>query len=1002
MTKNISIPDMISTNSKNQPIQESYFSKKITWSLVAICVLPFILNQFGIDFGSKSPPFDPSLQPTGPGALTDAMHKSLSGSFTHTILEWSAFCVAIFIGIFSFVHFNIRKDVTTPIIGAALFFAGSMDAFHTLAADRLIEAVADNQNLIPFTWAICRIFNILIMISGVTILLINKKKDSIEDKAGLQFIVLTSLVFGGVAFGIIQYCATSAGLPQTIFPEAIITRPWDIAPLVLYILAGLFVFPRLFKRDKNFITSALVISVIPHIATQVYMAFGSTALFDNNFNIAHFLKIVGYFVPFIGLSLEYLQTYRTEELTVSTLTSTQEELNKSRTQLQATLDGIAEAIITIDEQGYIRSVNPAVENIFQYPPSTLIGKNIKILMPEPFSSEHDQYIKNYLTSGISKIIGLRREAVGLRQDGTIFPLDLGINEMYLGETRMFTGIVRDITERRKIENERRHTVSVLGLTKNELENNRKRLQATLDGIAEAIITIDEQGYIRSVNPAVENIFQYPLSTLIGKNIKILMPEPFSSEHDQYIKNYLTSGVSKIIGIRREAVGLRQDGTIFPLDLGISEIYMGETRMFTGIVRDITLQKNVEEKIEKANRQTQQILNSAGEGIYGLDLDGNTMFVNSMAEQILGYKEEELLGKLQHAIIHHSKPDGAPYPHQDCHIHRSLRDGDVHRESGEVFWKKDGTPVPVEYVSTPIKENGKLQGVVVTFKDISERKRIERIIFEHTKDLKRANEMLFRSNKELDDFAYIVSHDLKEPLRGIYNYSAFLKEDYIDILDEEGKSKLETLERLSKRMEALINSILYFARLGRNEEIMTPVDINAVLTSTLENMTSLVKESNVNMRIAKDFPTVQGSETRIGEVFQNLIANAIKYNDKPDKWVEIGYTLEGNIPDNGMKPNPGKSSDNHFSPPIFYVKDNGIGILEKHFESLFRIFKRLNGKNKFSQGTGAGTTIVKKIIQQHSGKIWLESKVDEGTTFYFTLGGESRNENHQPKSLDSHS
>jgi two-component system sensor kinase FixL len=562
---------------------------------------------------------------------------------------------------------------------------------------------------------------------------------------------------------------------------------------------------------------------------------------------------------------------------------------------------------------------------------------------------------------------------------------------------LFISIIMELnhSQKRQIENE-------VHLQTQDLLESRARNKAVVDNVMDGVITIDERGVIESFNPAAATLFGYEPSGVIGKNVKMLMPEPYSSEHDQYLKNYLESGISKIIGIRREAVGLRQDGTTFPLDLGISEIYMGETRMFTGIVRDITLQKNAEEKIDKANRQTQQILNSAGEGIFGLDLEGNTTFLNITAERILGYKEEELLGKLKHSMIHHSKPDGTPYPHQDCHIYRSLRNGKVHRESEEVFWRKDGTPVPVEYVSTPIKQNEKLIGAVVTFKDISERKRVERMINAHTKDLKRANEMLFRSNKELDDFAYIVSHDLKEPLRGIYNYSAFLKEDYIDILDEEGKSKLETLERLSKRMEALINSILYFARLGRNEDIMKPVDINAVLTNTLENMTSLLKESNVDMRIAKDFPTVHGNETRIGEVFQNLIANAIKYNDKPDKWVEIGYTYDGNIPDNGMNANPGQSSDKHSSPSVFYVKDNGIGILEKHFESLFRIFKRLNGKNKFSQGTGAGTTIVKKIIEKHNGKIWLESNVGEGTTFYFTLGGESRNENHQLQSSNSHS
>jgi light-regulated signal transduction histidine kinase (bacteriophytochrome) len=184
--------------------------------------------------------------------------------------------------------------------------------------------------------------------------------------------------------------------------------------------------------------------------------------------------------------------------------------------------------------------------------------------------------------------------------------------------------------------------------------------------------------------------------------------------------------------------------------------------------------------------------------------------------------------------------------------------------------------------------------------------------------------------------------------------------------------------------------------------VAPVDLNKVLTVTLENMESLLKESKVDLRIAKDFPTVHGNETRIGEVFQNLIANAIKYNDKPDKWVEIGYTLNGNSPGSGMKPDSEKSSDNHSASPIFYVKDNGIGILEKHFDSLFRIFKRLNGKNKFSQGTGAGTTIVKKIIEQHNGRIWLESKIGEGTTFYFTLGGKSRNEIDQPKTFNSYS
>ncbi len=674
------------------------------------------------------------------------------------------------------------------------------------------------------------------------------------------------------------------------------------------------------------------------------------------------------------------------------------EAQKSlKTRSNAVLDNVIDGIITIDERGTIDSFNSAAERLFGYQASEVMGKNVNMLMPEPYHSEHDQYLKNYIESGVSKIIGIGREVVGLRKDGTTFPLDLGINEIYLGEKRMFTGIVHDTTERVMAE-------SQLISTNNQLNKNREQLMATFVNAFDAIITIDEKGLIQSLNPSAERTFQYISSELLGKNIKILMPEPFRSEHDRYLTNYLESGVKKIIGLRREAMGLRKDGTTFPLDLGISELYLGETRIFTGIVRDITEQKEVEKKLGQTMHETQLILESVGEGIYGLDLDGKTTFVNPTAERILGYKEEDLLGKLQHALIHHSKPDGTPYPRQDCQIYAALKDGKSHRESEEVFWRKEGTPVPVEYVSTPIKENGKLTGAVVTFRDISERKRNERTVNEYSQSLKKAVNSLYKSNKELDDFAYIVSHDLKEPLRGIYNYSSFIKEDYFDKLDEEGKSKLDTLERLSKRMESLINTILYYARLGRNDLNVQPVNLNRVLEDVLDNIQALIKDSKVEVRIPAPLPVENCDETLMKDVYQNLIANAIKYNDKSDKWVEIGYTSNenGNGQDSPMEPGSEKSPGNPSSSPVFYVKDNGIGIHEKYFDSLFRIFKRLNVRKKFSDGTGAGTTIVKKIIERHHGKIWLESKEGEGTTFYFTLGGESEHEQHQIQPLDSSS
>jgi len=242
-----------------------------------------------------------------------------------------------------------------------------------------------------------------------------------------------------------------------------------------------------------------------------------------------------------------------------------------------------------------------------------------------------------------------------------------------------------------------------------------------------------------------------------------------------------------------------------------------------------------------------------------------------------------------------------------------------------------------------------------------------VVLRKADELAQLNIELKRSNNELDAFAYIASHDLKEPLRGIHNYSNFLIEDYGEILNEEGREKLKTLIRLTQRMEDLIDSLLHFSRLGRVDLSMQHTDINGVVQRNLDLLSARIEEMKVEIRIPRPLPTVYCDRVQVGEVFNNLIANAIKYNDKPEKWIEIGY-IEAAAP----------------TPAIFYVRDNGIGIREKHFEAIFRIFKRLHGPSKYGGGTGAGLTITKKIVERHGGKIWVESTYGEGSTFYFTL------------------
>lgn len=231
----------------------------------------------------------------------------------------------------------------------------------------------------------------------------------------------------------------------------------------------------------------------------------------------------------------------------------------------------------------------------------------------------------------------------------------------------------------------------------------------------------------------------------------------------------------------------------------------------------------------------------------------------------------------------------------------------------------------------------------------------------------------RRNIELDAFAYIDSHDLKEPLRGIQNYSRFLLEDYAELIDESGRAKVQTMVRLSQKLESLLDSILYYSRVGRAELTLEEVDLQKVLDRALEVLAPRVAESRAEVRVPRRLTKAKADRERVGEIFVNLIANALKFNDKPNRWVEVGFEEARSGPDGTTEP------------AVFYVRDNGIGIPAKHHDTVFRIFKRLHGREAYGGGVGAGLSVVKKIVERHGGTIWLDSRQGAGTTFYFTLG-----------------
>ncbi|WP_054015080.1 PAS domain-containing hybrid sensor histidine kinase/response regulator [Pseudoalteromonas sp. R3] len=255
------------------------------------------------------------------------------------------------------------------------------------------------------------------------------------------------------------------------------------------------------------------------------------------------------------------------------------QLASQYSRLSAVINTVVDGIVTIDKKGVIETFNPAAERIFGYRKDQVIGHNVKMLMPEPYTAEHDYYLNSYLTTGSAKVIGLGREVVGQRADGALFPMELSVSEMQVDGEVMFTGIVRDISD--------------IVEQKSLLGDQVARIKAIIETVIDGIITIDEYGVIESFNPAAEKIFGYKTDEVIANNIKMLMPKPYQQEHDQYLNNYKVSGIKKVIGSGREVLGQRKDGSVFPLSLSISEMNINNKKMFTGIVRDITEQKKYE-------------------------------------------------------------------------------------------------------------------------------------------------------------------------------------------------------------------------------------------------------------------------------------------------------------------------------------------------------------------------------------------------------------------------
>ncbi len=1241
-----------SNNSKNAKWFFSHFTRLHSTILVIfICLLPVTLNLFGVDFASTKTPI-PIEKITSNTISANDLFYALSGALHHTILEWSAVILAMLAFVISIVHYRIRGDVAIPVIGMALFCAGSVDAFHTLAATRILEAKAANTDFIPFTWAFSRIFNSIIMITGTLLSFwLYKKYDhpnSVnegQNKHG-KTLILIGFCFVLVAYISVHLAANSESLPQTMFTKALITRPYDVLPLGFFILAGVL-FWNLYRINPSLAKFGLLLSVCPEIITQIHMAFGSAALFDNHFNIAHALKIVAYGSVFLGIAFDLKANIATQSVSkevtkqfdTNALVSKKAipgiiEIGKTKHSLiaQISAGGFLLAIsITIlvtmlfyneSERLLIQQehkeltieaklVEPIIEQLYsqayadllflsntppvmglikaheandqvnyqlwhqrltqifielskakkqyfqlsyvkfdnngselakvknigngpiQTPNSrlskgstdiinatsnlnlgevyfssiALLKENERLISPQRpllsvatpvFSSLGEVFgaivIKvdfNHLAKELKSSLPAELSYFLANQNGDYlvhpdpektFAFEFGepvliqdeflqikeamnndLQETYLDDVfikeSQYVGqyhlmdldrfghtksirlvILRDLSsmladlESLKIRSvllgfaltivafgltllvSRRiaNPINSIITTLEEYENNntsignlpiglnneigimarnfhnlfirmedsllqhirlnqesefaRERVSAILNSTVDAFITINEKSNITSFNQAAESMFGCKEADVIGENVKLLMPSSYATEHDNFIENNRTSGIDKIIGIGRELEAIHKSGHVFPIHLAITKVEGEEGVTYTGVIRDISKEKTLEEQrlqrekeIEKINERIGLATQAANIGIWEFDL---TKFSSDWDEGMHNLYGLDSSKTSPETIDWHS------FLHPDD-IERSV--ALMTQATEQVINFSDEYRIvladnQVKYIKAvgvvKADDKGVASKIIGVNYDISEIK-LAALAHLHAKEAAEA------TAQHKAEFLASMSHEIRTPMNGVLGMLGLLNRSK---LDEDQQHRVQLATSSAESLLTLINDILDFSKVeaGKLDLEMLDFDLRHMLGVFAETMAFKAQEKGLEFILDVNKINqshVKGDPGRIRQILTNIVGNAIKFTQQGEITIRA-HTTE---------------LDNNQILFECDVCDTGIGIPRNKVPHLFESFTQVDASTtrKFG-GTGLGLAISKQLCHLMSGDISVRSQPDLGSVFSFQL------------------
>jgi two-component system sensor histidine kinase VicK len=618
-------------------------------------------------------------------------------------------------------------------------------------------------------------------------------------------------------------------------------------------------------------------------------------------------------------------------------------LRETSEQLQCLINAMPDIVCFKDSQGHWKIANQAMIQLFQLEEIDYQGKTNSQLAAE-IESYHgrsdyrETLIQCEKTDEIAWSKGTISYSEVMVRSENGSPRSFDVIKVPLfhpdGSRNAIVIIGRDVSDRK------------------QAEAAKMLLASIVESSDDAIIGKNLEGIIQSWNAGAERIYGYTAAEVQGQSIAILSVPDRTAEVPQ-----LLTGIKQGTSLDHyETVHRRKNGEQIYVSLTLSPIKnsQGEITGVSTIARDITDLKRVEDALERIRHQNELILNCAGEGICGLDEQGNTTFINRAAAQMLGYSITEL----------HSKPFSIILNSNSAPIYAALKDGSIHHTSDAVFWRKDGSSFPVDYISTPIEEQGKIVGAVVTFNDISDRLAIERM---------------------KNEFISVVSHELRTPLTSIRGAMGLLAGGVLNTDPDKAQKMLDIAVANTDRLVRLINDILDLERIQSGTVTMRKqmFDIADLMSQANDTMRGIAEKAGVTLSVELLSARVWGDSDRIFQVLTNLLSNAIKFSDPGGTvWLSAKITSVPSSSNINRATTEGLPLQQEL---LISVKDQGRGIPPDKLETIFGRFQQVDSSDSRKKGgTGLGLAICRSILDYHGGRIWAESDLEIGSCFYVAL------------------